>query len=345
MLKAVLVDYDPDLFDINPPTLSYMQSKLEAVGATLEIGQRRTEEAVIDMAGGADLVMIQSVRPLLSDRVIRGLTRCRGIIRLGLGYDSVDIAAATDAGIPVSNVVDWCTDEVAEHAIALLLAAARRLTPLNQMVRSGGWERDAAVRMRRIKGQTLGIIGFGRVGREVSQRMGAFGLSIIVYHPRQDAEAISRYGARKVALDDLLQSADWITLHLPLTEETYHMIGPRELGLMKDGVILVNTARGAVIDESALVDALRSGKIGAAGLDVMEREPLPADSALRQFSNVTFTTHVASYSQEAVETLYRFGAEIGADMLSAKWVSTIVNPDVRGKAEARWGAFADGSEQ
>jgi D-3-phosphoglycerate dehydrogenase len=297
------------------------------------------------MAGGADLVMIQSVRPLLSDRVIPELTRCRGIIRLGLGYDSVDIAAATDAGIPVSNVVDWCTDEVAEHAIALLFAAARRLTPLNQMVRSGGWERDAAVRIHRISGQTLGIIGFGRVGREVSQRMGAFGLNIIAYHPRQDTEAISRYGARKVALDDLLREADWITLHLPLTEETYHMIGPHELGLMKDGVILVNTARGAVIDESALVEALRSGKIGAAGLDVMEQEPLPAGSALRQFSNVTFTTHVASYSQEAVETLYRFGAEIGADMLSGTWVSTIVNPDVRGKAEARWGAFVDGLGQ
>jgi len=129
------------------------------------------------------------------------------------------------------------------------------------------------------------------------------------------------------------------------TVKTYHMIGSRELGLMKEGVILVNTARGAVIDESALVDALRSRKIGAAGLDVMEQEPLPADSALRQFNNVTFTTHVARYSQEAVETLYRSGAEIGADMLSGRWVPTIVNPEVRDKAEARWGAFADGSEQ
>lgn len=339
MYQTVLVDYDPDLFDISPPVLAYMRQRLLTVQATLEIGQRRTEESVLEMAAGADLVMIQSVRRLLTARVIPQLRRCRGIIRLGLGYDSVDIAAATQAGIPVSNVVDWCTDEVAEHAIALLFACARRLTPLHRMVSGGGWERGAAAAIHRIRGRTLGVIGFGRVGRAVSQRMKAFGVEVIAYHPRQDAATIAQFGAEKVDFDELLRRADFISLHVPLTPETQHMLGAHEFERMKDGVIIVNTARGAVIEEAALVEALRTGKVGAAGLDVMEQEPLPADSPLRGFENVTFTTHVASYSQEAVETLYRFGADIAADMLAGRWVPTIVNPEVRDKAEERWAAF------
>ena len=341
MFKVTLVDYDDDLFDIAPATRVYMEERLSEAEAELEIAQCRTEEAVIDMAADADLVMIQSVRPLLNDRVIPALTRCRGIIRLGLGYDSVDVAAATEGGIPVSNVVDWCTDEVAEHAIAHLFACARQLTLLNQTIRQGRWDRQAAVTNRRISGKTLGLIGFGRTARAVCERMRGAGMKVIVYHPRQDAVAIAQYEAQKVTFDELLRQADFVSFHVPMTDETYHMLGAREFELMKCGATIVNTSRGAVIDESALVQALRSGKFGCVGLDVMEEEPLPADSPLREFDNVNFAPHIASYSVEAVDTLYRFGAEIARDLLSGKWVPTTVNPEIRDKVEARWGAYVD----
>lgn len=338
---TVLVDYDDDLFDITPQTLDDMRETLAAVDADLAIGQRRSEEAVLDMARDADFVMVQSVRPLLTARVIAQLSQCRGIIRLGIGYDSVDVAAATEASIPVSNVTDWCTDEVAEHAMAHMFACARRLTPLHTAIADGGWERDAAVPAFRIRGKTLGVIGFGRTGRALAQRMSALGVTVLAYHPRQDAQTVAQHGAHKVPLDELLQRADFISLHVPLTEETHHMLDADAFAKMKDGVILVNTSRGAVIDETALVAALRAGKVHSAGLDVMEQEPLPVDSPLRAFGNVTFTSHIASYSVEAVETLYCFGARIAADLLSGNWVSTVVNPEVRPKAEARWGKYRD----
>ncbi len=335
-MKAVLVDYDDDLFDISPAALRYMRETLATAGATLHVAQCRTEESTLRLAADADLVMIQSVRPLLNARVIPQLARCRGIIRLGLGYDSVDLVAATAAGIPVSNVVDWCTDEVAEHAIALLFACARHLAPLHETVSDGGWDRTRARGIHRLRGQTLGIVGFGRIGRAVGQRMSAFGVKVLAYDPWLDAEAIARAGAEKAELHDLLRRADLISLHTPLTPETHHLIGHREFALMKEGAIIVNTSRGPVMDEAALAEALWSGRLGGAGLDVMEREPLPADSPLRGMPNVTFTTHVASYSAEAVETLYRFGADIAAEMLAGRWVRTIINPEVKERLAARW---------
>jgi len=341
MVKVVLVDYDDDLFDITPPILEQMRTVLERVGADLQVGQWRTEQAVLDMAQDADLVMIQSVRPLLSAYVIPKLVRCRGLIRLGLGYDSIDVSAATAAGILVSNVVDWCTDEVAELVLAHLFAAARRLVPLHTRVRRGQWEREVAVPTYRIRGKTVGVIGFGRTGRAVAERLRGLGINVLVYHPRQDAETIARYGAQKVTLGELLRHSDFVTLHVPLTPETHHMLGRNEFAQLKESAFVINTSRGAVIDQSALVDALRSGWVAGAGLDVMEQEPLPADSPLCAMENVTLTPHVASYSVESVEALYRYGAQIAADLLVGKWVHTIVNPQVRAKAEERWGAWTN----
>jgi len=209
---------------------------------------------------------------------------------------------------------------------------------LNDQVSRGRWAREAAAPICRIRGKTLGSVGFGRIARAVAARMSGFGLTLLAYDPYIDEDTVSRYGTQKVELDELLRRADFISVHTPLTDETYHLLGAREFSLMKEGVFVVNTSRGAVVEESALVMALRSGKVWGAGLDVMEHEPLPPDSPLREFDNVTFTPHVASYSLEAVETLYRFGAEIAANLLSGRWLPTIVNPRVRAKAEKRWGA-------
>ena len=341
MSQVVLIDYDPDLFDITPATRAGMEARLAEVDATLTIQRCQTEDEALSLAADADLVSVQSGLTVLNARTIPQLRRCRGIIRMGIGYDSVDVAAATEAGIPVSNVVNWCSDEVAEHAIALLFACARRLTPVRRRFDEEGWGRGAAVPIRRMRGKTLGIVGLGRIGRAVAGRMAGFGLDLLAYDPYLDADAMTGLGVRKTDLDELLRSADFVTVHTPLTNETRGLLGAREFALMKEGVYVVNTSRGPVLDESALIEALRSGKVWGAGLDVMECEPLPADSPLRQMENVTLTPHIGSYSLEAVETLYRLGADIAANLVSGRWVSTVVNPEVRAKAEARWGAYQD----
>jgi len=341
--QACLIDYDPDLFDLTPALQAEMAATLAGAGATLTVGQWRSEAAVLAAAADADLVLVQSVRPLLTAAVIPQLHRCRGIVRLGLGYDSVDVAAATAAGIPVSNVQDWCEAEVAEHTLALLLAAARRLGPIDRSMQAGAWERAAAVPARRLAGKTAGIIGFGRVGRRVAGLLCAFGARLLVHDPHVTADEITCAGAEVVTLDDLLGCADFITLHARLTPESHHLLGAREFAQLRPGAILVNTARGGLIDEAALIAALRTGRLAAAGLDVMEHEPLAADSPLRRMANVILSPHVASYSVDAVAQLYRNGAAIAADLLAGAWPATIVNPQVRSTAEARWTPITDPS--
>jgi D-3-phosphoglycerate dehydrogenase len=280
--EAVLIDYDEDLFA--PP--NWVVEELARNGITGTVGQHRTPEAVVETARAADIVMIQSVRPLLTRHVIEQLERCRCIVRLGTGYDSVDVEAATEQGILVCNTPTYC------------------------------------------KGCTLGIVAFGRIGRALAERVSGFGMTVLAYDPYLDAETIACYGAQKVELDALLQHADFISVHCPLTKETLHLLSSREFDLMKEGVFIVNTSRGPVIDETALVEALRSGKIWGAGLDVFEREPLPLDSPLREFDNVTFTPHVGANSEESVADVYRTGCQIAIAVYNGCWPQWLVNPEV-----------------
>ena len=339
--RVVLVDYDSDLFDITPLSNLGMVETLGKANATLEIAQRRTEEDALAMARDADLVMVQSVRKLLTANVVPALTKCRGIVRLGLGYDSVDVAAATQAGIPVSNVIDWCNDEVAEHAVALLMAGVRHVAQLDRSVRAGVWSREIAVPTYRIRGKTLGIIGFGRVAQTVAECVAGYGLTRLAFDPYVDETTMTQAHVQKVELGELLRRSDFITIHARLTEQTHHLLGASEFGTMKRNTFVVNTSRGALIDEVALVAALQTGQIQGAALDVMEQEPLPADSPLRRLENIILVPHSASYSIEAVDTLYRLGADIAKRLLQGYWVRTIVNPGVKRQAEARWGRFKD----
>ncbi|MEA3334668.1 MAG: C-terminal binding protein [Chloroflexota bacterium] len=339
--SVTLVDYDSDLFDITPASLADMAETLGNAGAELKIGQQRTEESVVVMAKNADVVMIQSVRPLLNRHTIPHLTRCRGIIRMGLGYDSIDVGIASEFGILVSNVADWCTEEVAEHTIALLFACARRLAPLNRRAINRQWHRLSAIPCVRIHGKTLGLIGFGRVGQSIARRLRSFGLTVIAADPYIDSGYMESCGVEKVPLEELLHRSDFVTIHTPLTDATYHFLNAAAFDAMKPGAVLVNTSRGAVVDEQALVTALQSGKLLAAGLDVTEKEPLPADSPLYGMENVLVTPHVASYSVSAVDMLYRNSAGIAAQLLLNCWPPTIVNQSVRPRAEERWGVFED----
>jgi len=321
---AVLVDYDEDLF--TPP--DWVGDELARYGITWTVGQHRTPEAVLEAARSGDVVIVQSVRPLLTRAVIEQLERCRCLVRLGIGYDSVDVAAATERGIPVCNVPTYCIDDVADHALALLMGAARHVARQDRWIRAGRWDRTGARPARRMKGCTLGFVAFGRIARALAERVSGFGMTLLAYDPYLDAEAIARYGAQKVELDELLQRADFISVHCPLSEETHHLLSTREFSLMKEGVFIVNTSRGPVIDEAALVEALRSGKVWGAGLDVFEHEPLPHDSPLRGFDNVTFTPHVGANSEESVADLYRTGCQIAINVYNGRWPPGVVNPEV-----------------
>ncbi len=324
--KVVLVDYDEDLFA--PP--AWVGEELAHHGIEWIAGQHRTPETVMEAARAGDVVVVQSVRPLLTRAIIEQLERCRCIVRLGIGYDSVDVAAATERGILVCNAPTYCVDDVADHALALLMDGVRHTARQDRWVRAGRWDRRGARPARRVKGCTMGFIGFGRIARALAGRVSGFGMTLLAYDPYLDVETIARYGARKVELDELMRQADFVSVHCPLNEETYHLLGARELGLMKEGVFIVNTSRGPVIDEAALVEVLRTGKVWGAGLDVFEHEPLPLDSPLREFDNVTFTPHVGANSEESVADLYRTGCQIAIDVCDGRWPQGVVNPEVEG---------------
>lgn len=323
--KAVLIDYDQELFT----PLSWIPAELARHGIEWVEGQYRTPETALAAALPGDVVLIQSVRPLLTRPVIEQLHRCRCIVRLGVGYDSVDVAGATAQGIPVCNIPAYCTDDVAEHALALLLDSVRHIGRQDRWIRAGRWDRSAARPNRLIQGGVLGIIGLGRIGRALAKRVSGFGLTLLVHDPKVDAETIAHYGGQKVDLDELLRQADFISVHCPLDQNTYHLLSAREFGLMKEGVFLVNTSRGPIIDEAALVATLHSGKIGGVGLDVLEQEPLPAGSPLRQFEQVSITPHTAASAPESQENLYRTGCQIAIDVYNNHWPAGVVNPEVK----------------
>lgn len=327
LFKAVLVDYDDDLF--TPP--QWVGPELDRHGITWQVEQRRTPQAVAEVARTADIVMIQSVRPLLTRPVISQLEQCRCIVRLGIGFDNVDVEAATGRGILVCNVPAYCIEDVADHTLALLLGSVRHIARQDRWIRAGRWDRTGARPARRMVGLTVGLIAFGRIPRALANRMSGFNLNLLVYDPYCTAETIAEYGGQKVELDELLARSDLISVHCPLTDETHHLLGPREFALMKTGVFLVNTSRGPIIDETALAQALRTGKVWGAGLDVFEQEPLPADSPLREFDNVIFTPHVGANSEESVADLYRTGCQIAIDVCRGRWPEAVVNPQVKNK--------------
>jgi D-3-phosphoglycerate dehydrogenase len=325
--EAILLDYDEDLF--TPP--DWVGEELGQRGIRWVVGQYRTPQTVLDAARTADVVMIQSLRPLLTRSVIQGLEICRCIVRLGTGYDSVDVGAATEQGLLICNTPTYCIDDVADHALALLMDGVRHVARQDRWIRGGRWDRTGARPARRTRGCTMGFVGFGRIARALAKKVSGFGMTLLAHDPYIEADAAAAAGAQKVELDELLRRADFISVHCPLTEETRHLLSHREFGLMKEGVFLVNTSRGPIVDEAALVEALHSGKVWGAGLDVFEREPLPLESRLREFDHVTFTPHVGANSEESVADVYRIGCQIAIDVCHGRWPEWVVNPEVESR--------------
>lgn len=298
------------------PSLDIERAVLQAAGAQLVAMQARSESELAEAVGSADGLLV-CYAPV-TRRVIERAKRCRVIARYGIGVDNVDVTAATERGIVVTNVPDYCIEEVSDHALALLLACARKVALLDRGVRAGRWEARDAVPIRRLRGQVLGLVGFGKIPRLLAAKARALGLTVLAYDPYVDAGACEEHGARKVELGALLAQADFVSVHAPLTPQTRGLIGEAELRRMKPTAYLINTARGPIVHEAALLRALEEGWIAGAALDVLEHEPPPADHPLLQAPRVILTPHVAFYSEESLQELQRKAAEEVARVLTGQ---------------------------
>ena len=326
-----------------PPDVGYdgEMETLAPIGAEIVEIPAGSEEDFIQAARDADALYAKARR--ITGRMIDGLERCR-IIALGtVGVDSVDVAAATARGIPVTNVPDTFIEEVADHAMTLLLGTFRRLVVQDRLVRDGRW-RDARPMLSqhpRLMGQTLGLIAFGHVARAVAVRARAFGLHLLAYDPYVEELVMSQHGVEPVGLTELLRRSDIVSMHAPATPDAYHLLTEEHFRLMKPSALFVNTGRGPTVDESALTKALQEGWIAAAGLDVLEQEPPDSTNPLLGMDQVILTAHVASASARFDPArLRRVGHEI-ALVLSGRWPRACVNPSVLEKTPlARWQPYS-----
>jgi len=299
-------------------------------------------DALIAGARAAD-ALITSWGVRIDRQVIEGLERCAIIAVGSIGVDMVDVDAATEAGIVVTNVPDVFIEEVADHAMMLLLAAVRRVRVTDRMAREERWfeARPLLSGVPRLMGQTLGLLGFGNVGRCVARRAAGFGLHMIAHDPYMSELSISEAGAEPVSWGELLERSDYLSVHVPLNDDTRHMLNRNVFERMKPGVVVVNTARGPVIDEADLAEALMSGQVGAAGLDVLEREPPQADNPLLAMDNIVITPHVASATTRMRPETRRRAAREVALVLSGRWPMACVNPGVLPRTNlVRWQPYA-----
>jgi D-3-phosphoglycerate dehydrogenase len=271
---------------------------------------------ILAVARDADAILVTYAR--LPAELLRQLTRCKAIGRFGLGVDNIDVKAARELGIVVTYVPDYCMQEVSDHAMSLLLALARKIPLSDKLVQAGRWEMAAVVPLRRLAGQVLGLIGFGNIPRALAPKARAFGFKIIAHDPYAAPEVFAAHAVEAVSFENLLARADFISLHAPLTPATRGLLNAAAFGQMKRGAMIVNTARGPLIDESALLSALDSGQVGAAALDVVASEPLPKGSPLLGRDNLILTPHTAFYSVEALEELQAKCASDVARVLSGE---------------------------
>ncbi len=285
-----------------------------------------TEEDVLDAAQGF-VAIIAGSEPY-TDRVLAGLPALRIISRNGVGYDQVEVPAATRRGVAVTITPEGNYHAVAEHAIALLLAVARTIVPCAVDTRHGNWRRRSI--SIPLRGKTLGVVGLGRIGRSVAVRAAAFDMRVLAYEKCPDTEFVRQHGVELVELDALLAQSDFVTLHTPMGPETKELINARTLARMKPGSVLINTARGGLVNEHDLLAALTSGHLAGAGLDVLVTEPPPPDHPLVALDNVVMTPHVAALDSQAVADMAGAAAQNILDIFAGNWPTTsLINPDVK----------------
>jgi len=288
-------------------------------GGSVRFARAADEKERIQIAASAEVVVVGGAR--LSREFFSALPNLRGVARLGIGVDNVDLDAATELGIVVGNIPDFCSDEVAEHTIGLILAVGRKIVLADRKSRSGGWVpgMDAVLQpIRRLRGQTLGLIGLGKIGRSTATKAQGLGLKTIAYDPYANAEAAKAAGVTLMSLEELLPQADILSLHVPDTQ-----------------TILVNVARGPVVDEVALAAALSSGHLAGAGLDVLQQEPIQLPHPLTEFENVVFTCHYASLSVESYAIMRQQTSEQAVQIIHGEYPMNLVNTKVKGTPQCR----------
>lgn len=312
-LTAVITDYDYGNLDIE-------RSILEPNGIDVIGLQAKSEDDLLEAARTCDAMVNQYAR--VGAKTIAAMTRCKVVARYGVGVDIVDVNAATEAGILVTNVRDYCTEEVADHAIALWLACARRLSEYDRATHQGIWRWQSGQPIYRLRGRTMGIVSFGRIGQAIAERAKPFGVEIVVYDPFVDDQSLVRHGVARVGKAELLARSDILMMQVPMTPETHHFLGEKEFAAMRHGVIIVNTGRGPTIDNKALYQALVSGKVATAGLDDPEEEPAkkanwsPDGNPLFSLPNVVVTPHSAYYSEESIRSAREIAASEVARVLT-----------------------------
>ena len=324
--KVVVTDYEF-------ATLAPEKEVLDKVGVEFVAVQCRTEEEVIEAAKDADGIINQYAP--ITRKVIENLNNCKVISRYGVGVNTIDVDAATEHGIIVGNVTDYCMDEVSDHAFALIMACARKVVLLNDAVKNGNWDYKVSVPIYRLRGRVLGLIGLGRIPQSLAAKAQAFGIKVVAFDPFVPAHVAEGLNVELLDLNELCAQADFISVHAPLIDSTKGMIGEEQFNVMKKEAFIVNTARGPVIDEKALITALQEGKIAGAGLDVLEEEPIQADNPLLKMDNVILNPHVAWYSEEAELELKRKTAGNVADVLSGFYPTYLFNVKVKEKVQLK----------
>jgi D-3-phosphoglycerate dehydrogenase len=266
----------------------------------IEIVESHTRSAVefAEEASDADAAIIQYVP--CPKNVISEMTRCKVIVRYGIAVDTIDVAATRERGIRVCNVPFYCLDEVSNHTLAMILALHRKLFDADRLMRENRHKLETLRPIPRLADATAGLVGFGHISRRLAEKMGPLFASVTACDPFVDAKQMAKCGAKKVEIKELFSNSDFITVHVPLQEATRRLVGAELISMMKPTAYLINTSRGAVVDETALIEALKNKKIAGAGLDVFETEPLPAESPLRSLDNVILTGHYAWYSDGAI---------------------------------------------
>ncbi len=317
--------------DCDHGTTAPEEAVFRAAGVAHRLHQVRAEDEIIARAGGeADALIVQYGR--VTGRVLDALQRVRIVVRYGVGVDTVDVEAASARGVVVSNIPDYCMEEVSDHALALALACWRRIAFYDRRIRAGVWNATEVRPMLRLRGRVMGVIGLGRIGAMLARKAAGVGLTVWGY----DAYlAELPAGVRKVGLEELLAGADIVSLHTPLTPESRHLIDEKALRRMKPTAFLVNTARGAVVDTAALVRALREGWIAGAGIDTLEEEPPSRELELLSLPNVTLAPHAAWYSEDAMVDLKRKTAEAAVAALRTERPTSVVNPEVYARPNLR----------
>ena len=321
--------YQVMITDCDHGSIEEEKEELGRIGTELILAQIRKEEDLIRVCKEADGLINQYA--ILNRNVLGHLTKCKVVARYGVGVDSIDLKAATDLGIIVANVPDYCIDEVASHAVAMLLTLIRKTVFFDRKVKSSQWDFRQGPPIHRIQGKTLGLIGCGKIGFEVAKRMSAFGVKVITFDPY--LEKVSE-GIELEDFDTVLKESDFISIHCPLNDSTRHLIGDEALKKMEKKPMIINTSRGPIVDERALIQALEQGLISGAGLDVLEKEPPDDQNSLLKMENVILSPHVGFYSEESISELKRRTAKNVADVLRGKRPASVVNREVLGKSRA-----------